>query len=114
MAHFRRRRPRASAHAKMYSQTGWRARHNLKPIKIPEGPETYAEWRDWWCRTRDVFWPNSAPSQLANWPRWWDVLFHTRPTRRRTKQMEIKLRKGQIDPENLCWPLPKKPHSYYW
>ena len=114
MAHFRRRRPRTSTRAKMYSETGWRKRHNLQPIKIPDGPSDYSEWMPWHRSWRNHFWPPDAPSQMDNWPRWFDVVFHTRPQRRRTKAMEQKILSGRLDPDNTAWPLSKKPLVYYW
>lgn len=51
---------------------------------------------------------------------WWQntpshhhILYHTRPRRRQERQLEIAVMKGE-DPENIIWPLSKKPHHYYW
>lgn len=49
----------------------------------------------------------------GSYPRWWDKVFHIRPTRAATRMVEISVMKGE-DPEQLVWPHPKKPHSYYW
>lgn len=51
---------------------------------------------------------------LNNWPRWWDKIFHTRPHRRRTRVLENAVLQEKLDPDNVAWPLYKKPHSYYW
>ena len=50
---------------------------------------------------------------LGSWPRWHDIIFHTRPRRRQTKACEIKAIKG-YDLDAILWPLEKKPHIYYW
>lgn len=124
MANFKRRSPRAGA-SKRYSQTGWRARNNMKPIKIPEfehegkltftyrirrSPE-YQAYREWRSR---VCWPASGPDPMRNRPRWHDVLHHTRPRRRRDRAMISAVFHGKIDPENAAWELSKKPHIWYW
>lgn len=51
---------------------------------------------------------------LRHWPKWWDVVFHNRPRRSRTRH---EARKVLIDPDyadRALWPLSKKPHIYYW
>jgi hypothetical protein len=51
---------------------------------------------------------------LTRWPKWWDVVFHTRPKRRRQRQCIIAVLQGD-DPDNIVWPLGNsKPHKYYW
>lgn len=50
---------------------------------------------------------------LRNWPKWWDVVYHTRPNRRRNRACEILVMQG-VDPDQIAWPLSKKPHIYYW
>lgn len=52
-------------------------------------------------------------SPLKSYPRWHDILFHSRPHRRRTKALERLLAKG-VDPDAANWPLRRKPHKYYW
>ena len=46
-------------------------------------------------------------------PRWWRLVFMTRPKRREVKRLETKILKGE-DAEELVWPVDKKPHLYYW
>lgn len=46
-------------------------------------------------------------------PRSHNIVFHTRPQRRKTKRLLTKVLKGE-DPENITWPLARKPHIYYW
>ena len=49
----------------------------------------------------------------CRWPAWWDIVFHTRPKRAQEREMEHRVMRG-ADPENLAWPVPKKPHNYFW
>lgn len=49
----------------------------------------------------------------CHWPASWDIVFHTRPTRRANKAMTRKVLAGH-DPDGVVWPLSKKPHKYYW
>ncbi len=51
--------------------------------------------------------PNGTPSH-------WNILFHSRPRRRRTAMTAVKLLHG-ADPDVLIWDLGNhKPHKYYW
>lgn len=50
----------------------------------------------------------------CHYPKWWDVVFHTRPRRRRESLMLRKVVIGAIDADNAVWPLEHKPHKYYW
>jgi hypothetical protein len=50
---------------------------------------------------------------MRHWPAWWDLQFHTRPRRARTTELERRVLQGD-DPDNIVWPLSKKPHVYYW
>jgi hypothetical protein len=51
---------------------------------------------------------------MGNWPRWWDIVYHTRPKRAHNRMLLAKLRAG-ADPDSIAWPLGNhKPHSYYW
>ena len=50
---------------------------------------------------------------LTRWPRWWDIVFHTRPQRRRTRKCLVAVMQGH-DPDAILWPVDKKPHIYYW
>ena len=47
------------------------------------------------------------------WPAWWDILHHSRPQRRRDMRCEKAVLNG-ADPDNIVWPLSRKPHQYYW
>lgn len=50
---------------------------------------------------------------LSQWPRFWDVIMHTRPRRRRTRAAVVLVMQGR-DPDGITWPVAKKPHKYYW
>lgn len=41
------------------------------------------------------------------------IVFHHRPKRREVKRLEKLVVKG-ADPDDIPWPLAKKPHVYYW
>jgi hypothetical protein len=51
---------------------------------------------------------------LGNWPRWHDVIFHTRPRRRAESRTIQAVLSGQVDADAALWPHSKKPHVYYW
>jgi hypothetical protein len=51
---------------------------------------------------------------LQHHSRWWDVCFHTRPSRRRARKVTHNVLLGKVDAEAANWPLNKKPHNYYW
>lgn len=52
--------------------------------------------------------------EMGNWPRWWDYVFHTRPKRAATREMERRVMQGD-DPDAMAWPLgSRKPHLYFW
>ena len=84
MANFRRTKPRSRTFPKRYDK--WKA-------KKLEKTGYY-----WW---------------MGSWPAWWDIIYHRRPHRARTKALKRKLMAG-VDPDNVVWPVPKKPHNYYW
>lgn len=48
-----------------------------------------------------------------NTPAGHHIVFHHRPKRREVKRLEQKILKGE-DPDNITWPIAKKPHIYYW
>jgi hypothetical protein len=85
LAHYKRKRPRTSG-------GGYYSRNGLKH-RLGDRHERFM-W-------------------LHNWPRSWDKIVHTGPTRARTRDLERKVMKGE-DPCNMAWPLWKKPHDYYW
>lgn len=123
MAHFRRRRPRTSGGNKRkgMAEVTWRKRHNLKPYRIPEFDVPYfiegqrnPEWCRLWDLRRNICYPDSAPSQMSNYPKWWDIMHHTRPTRRKNQQVLHGILRAKVDPEGAFWRDGRRPHIYYW
>ncbi len=58
---------------------------------------------------------NSGIYWLSNWPRWWDIIFHTRPRRRREKHMLKAVMSNRFDFDEACFDIANhKPHRYYW
>jgi hypothetical protein len=122
MAHYKRGKCRHHCpRAIRGSDTSWRARWGFKPVRLPEikdWPDRYsAEWHAWWHpkgrhgnRGQKIAGPYS---QMGSYPAWWDRTFHTRPHRAKVRSLERKIMHG-ADPDNLAWPLAKKPHIYYW
>lgn len=51
---------------------------------------------------------------LRHWPKWWDVVYHTRPHRREAAAVTNKVVRGVLDADAAVWPVSKKPHLYYW
>ena len=51
---------------------------------------------------------------LRHWPRWWDVVFHTRPSRRRASRLVADFVSGRRDPDDTIMPNGRQPHEYYW
>ena len=51
-----------------------------------------------------------------NWttPSWWHNLFHTRPWRRATRRAEWRVLRNPGAADGITWPLPRKPHWYFW
>lgn len=115
MANYKRRTCRYKAvHARRGSEVSWRARNNLKPVRVPDYPSE-CSWDDWhrvWQERRRLYW-SSHKSPMNNWPAWWDRTFHTRPHRTATKRLELAVLRG-ADPDAIAWPLRHKPHFYYW
>lgn len=85
----------------------WRAKHGMKPVRVHREDYDYANWRSVWE-------PNYI-SMMSGWPAWWDRVFHTRRKRAEIRRLEGKVMRGEVDPDNLSWPLgSRKPHQYFW
>lgn len=84
MAHHKRKRPRIL--------TGSGSKNGL----AREMKKRQIEWR----------WYQNTPTSHH-------ILFHHRPKRRAVKCFEAKIMKGE-DPDNIAWPIARKPHHYYW
>jgi len=126
MAHYKRGKCRRNCtKAIRGSQTSWRARFGMKPIRIAWGDipdwnirHCSAEWDAMWHprgrhgnRGRKI---SGHYSMMSSYPAWWDRTFHTRPRRAKEKAMARQILKGNLDPDNAAWPLQKRPHIYYW
>ena len=51
-----------------------------------------------------------------NWstPSWWNNAFHTRPQRQATRALTALVIRDLAASDAINWPLPKKPHHYFW
>lgn len=63
--------------------------------------------------------PRTGPThhgvtQMQNNPRWFDIVFHTRPARRRSKELVRAVLAGRVDADSAAWPVGKAPQQYYW
>lgn len=47
-------------------------------------------------------------------PSWWSNLFSTRPWRRATRYCEWRVLQNLDAADDVNWPLPHKPHIYFW
>lgn len=106
MANYKRKRARTSTgRQNRGSQASWRARNNLKPVHIRREDWDSVHWHTLWPQDR---------SMMSSWPRWWDIVFHTRPKRREQSRLLHKVMQGH-DPDAIAWPVnSRKPHNYYW
>ena len=95
------------------SSPGIRKELGLKPVVIPKnwtaGLSNPSE------REPAIDWGDRHRGRKYNWgyPRWHDIVFHTRRRRAAMRREEILIAKG-ADPDDLAWTLDKKPHIYYW
>jgi len=110
MAHYKRGKCRYQGKGRHSSETFYRKRHGLRPIKIPHGWWKLPEFAD--VRMKD-FWPDEF-NIMSNHPRAHDILFHTRPRRHDERRIARLIRSGRVDADATAWPLEKKPHKYYW
>lgn len=91
------------------SEVSKRARLGMKPVRKPANCTYWFEIADSYGTPRHLAWV-----WLHNWPKYWDILRHRRPRRRRNRLLEHKVLRG-ADPDDMVWPLGNtRPHSYYW
>lgn len=69
-------------------------------------PRTTSAHSGYSRRSASTYW-------MSQWPRWHDIVFHTRPQRRRTREAVVLVMQGR-DPDTILWPVEKKPHIFYW
>jgi len=101
------------------SMASWRAKHNFRPIKLTkeDWQKSGAAWNALWLPNEGLGNKGRKTGYLdmmSSYPAWWDRIFHTRPRRNQERMTLRAIVSGQLDPEEAVWPLPKKPHSYYW
>ena len=54
-------------------------------------------------------------SRKGEAPSYWNIIFHSRPKRRKNKANCHKVTVGSADPDELIWELGnRKPHNYYF
>jgi hypothetical protein len=47
-------------------------------------------------------------------PRWWDIVFHTRPRRAKDKAVTRAVAAGAIDVDAANWSVGRRPQEDYW
>lgn len=57
---------------------------------------------------------NTHVKSMSSWPRWHDIVYHSRPRRRAEKKAADDLVADRQDAEAALWAVEKKPHKYYW
>ena len=110
MAHYKRGRCRYGGRypKRSTSNTTFRKRKGLKPVKVPSIFNDEYDWNfDYWPEPWGHTWLNT-------WPRAHDILYHNRPRRRAEKLCEFHVKRGVVDLEDFTWPLSRKPHKYFW
>ena len=116
MANYKRRYPRTGGKTHI-STTTWRKKQGLKPCITVirdkfSGKRIYLDvswgWRD------------NSRKYYQGYPRSHDIVHHSRPTRRKNRQVSREILMSDImdrDPlmvDDMVFPLAKKPHKYYW
>jgi hypothetical protein len=89
------------------SRTSNRKRAGLKPIKLPAGWHTLGVVIEW----GDQF---KGRKYNLGYPRWHDILYHTRPRRARERHCERAVMHCPSHADEIIWPLENRPHIYYW
>lgn len=51
---------------------------------------------------------------MRNYPRYWDIIRHSRPARQHNAQVARMVVKGDVDADDAIWMNGRKPHIYYW
>jgi hypothetical protein len=110
MANYKRKRCRYKGGNNMSSMSFYRKRHGLKPYTRKAIRALYDE-RGCYGYTGDI-WPDEF-NPMANHPRSWDIVYHSRPRRHRDKMTARAILKG-ADADATLWQLEHKPYVYYW
>lgn len=120
MAHFKRGKCRYRGKSPRGSQASWRAKYGFKPAKLTsahrrlEGEAWHVLWSPRGVAGNRGKRIGGNMSMMNSYPRWHDIMFHTRPRRKAERHMEQQMLHGRLDPEAANWPLAHKPHKYYW
>lgn len=57
----------------------------------------------------------STPGHWRTYPRWWDIIRHTRRRRAEERHIAWRILAGHLDADDAAWPLGNhRPHNYYW
>lgn len=105
MANYKRKCCRHLSRVRRDSQTHWRQRCGLKPVKL-------TDWH-WNNVPLRILWPPFT-RRREDTPSSWNITHHTRPRRTKEKRISKAILNGIIDVDEVIWPLSKKPHIYYW
>lgn len=106
MANFKRGKCRRHSYPQRGSEAAIRARLGLKPVRVDRST------LEWPSREYRMVYPSWYNPMSRN-PAHWDIQYHTRPHRSRTRRLEKAILRG-ADPDNIAWPVPGKPTIYYW
>jgi hypothetical protein len=106
MANYKRGKCRYCGKTSKPSGTTKRKKFKLKPYRINVRDYSY-------IGPDRPYWGIYGGPRSWSVPRWHDILEHNRKRRAAENTVRAKLRRGD-DPENLAWPLSRKPHVYYW
>lgn len=121
MAHYKRGYPRSTASGHHVSEITYRKHHGIYPLRPKrwkdfrgDAPFLSPEYREAWLRYYQIKdWPDEF-NMMANWPRWWDIMHHTRPARRKNRQTLNRILREVVDPDEAFWRDGRKPLIYYW
>lgn len=122
MANYKRGKCRYLGPNRSYSQTFYRKRHGLKPIKIRPRWWDVGDLRSFgfsWPFIRQMmsqmrrdYWPNQFRGR-GTAPRSHDIMHHNRPRRNAEKRLAEQVVRDDIDMDAALWPLSKRPRVYW-
>jgi|SRR5882724_6140055 len=122
MAHFKRGKCRYTGKTRQYSQTFYRKRHGLTPIRIPASAEAMRILRIIGFRSdliraildqfREHYWPDQFRGR-GTAPRAHDIMHHNRPRRHAERELAGKVVRGDVEMDVALWPLSKRPKIYW-
>lgn len=117
MAHYKRGKCRYQGRTRVNSETFYRKRVGLVPVKITKEHLSLSrsEWRKLWLPPHGNSGTRiSGPFSMMNGePRWHDIIHHSRPRRAQEKRIARGIVTGRLLAEEALWPLSRRPHIYY-